>query len=679
MALASSAVAVTPWTAAAAENRPPSQPVAADLTTRGAACAGGADPTYVGEVPALSAVLRDPDGDRVSAQFEVSWTDGAGEPQVRTVETSAKSSGSSFSWTVPSEIPAFTDVSWRVRAGDGTAWGAWSSDGGGQPCVFVYDNVAPAKPSVSSPEYPDDHVWRDGVGSYGTFTVDSTSDDTVSYLYYFQGEGTRTVKPAEPGGPVVLNWLPQSSGIPRLTVQAVDRAGNASARVDYTFLVSEGRTPVAAWKLADTAGATEAAADAGGRAATAGGGVDFGAGGPSRTAVTGAAEFDGTDAAYLTSGAPATDPGKAFSVSAWVRPDSLAEDLAAVSQGGGADAAAFGLGTDDGAWSFTVGDSVVRGGVPESGEWAQLTGVHDPVAGTARLYVNGKSVGTAENVTAPPASGNLQIGRAGDGAGGNWHGALADVRVWDRVVVAPEAAVLAKRGTASKGYWALDEAAGGGSPERDGGPPLTFGGDATIYNGDDSCDPGADPDCVPVPLPLVGAGHLVLDGDGDFAAADGPVVDTGDSFSLSAHVRVDGESQDRPMTVLSLPGADGSLVAVRYSGASQHLEAVLTDANGEVTTVTAESAWASPDDDHHVSLVYDDGADEILLYVDGEVSARTSYRPGWTARTGIQVGRSRVAGGWGEYLDGVVDEVHVHAGVLTSDQVTYLRLGMADV
>ncbi|MFJ8939643.1 LamG-like jellyroll fold domain-containing protein [Streptomyces sp. NPDC102365] len=209
--------------------------------------------------------------------------------------------------------------------------------------------------------------------------------------------------------------------------------------------------------------------------------------------------------------------------------------------------------------------------------------------------------------------------------------------------------------------------------------PLTFGGDATIYNDDNSCDPGADPDCAPVPLPVVGAGHLVLDGDGDFAAADGPVVDTGDSFSLSAHVRVDGASRDRPMTVLSLPGADGSLAAVRYSGASQQFEAVLTDANGEETALTAENAWASPDDDHHLSLVYDDAADEILLYVDGDVSARASYRPGWTAKTGIEVGRSRVAGGWGEYLDGVVDEVHVHAGVLTSDQVIYLRLGTADV
>ncbi|WP_189776393.1 LamG domain-containing protein [Streptomyces tauricus] len=676
VALASSALAVTPWTAAAAENRPPSQPAGADLATGSAACAGAEDPTYVRWAPTLSAVLRDPDGDRVRAQFEVSWTDDAGSPQVRTVETTARSSGSTFSWTVPSDVPVFTDVSWRVRAGDGTGWGPWSSDGEGRSCAFVYDDAAPAKPSVSSPEYPEDHEWHDGVGRYGTFTVDSTSDDTVSYLYSFQGEGTRTVKPAEPGGPVVLNYLPQSAGVPRLTVQAIDRAGNTSAPYEYLFRVSEGRTPVAAWQLADAAGSTEAAADAGGRPATAGDGVGFGADGPSRTAVTGAAELDGTAAAYLTTGARATDPSKAFAVSAWVRPDSLTADMTALSQGG--DAAAFGLGTHDGAWSFTLGDSVVRGGVPEVGEWAQLTGVHDPVAGTLRLYVNGRSVGSA-GVTAPSAAGNLQIGRSAGDAGHNWHGALADVRVWDRVVVAAEAVALGKRGTASEGYWALDEAAGGSSPERDGGLPLALGGDARVYRTDGSCDPGTDPDCVPAPYPIVGAGHLSLDGDGDFAAADGPVVDTGDSFSLSAHVRIDSAAQDRPMTVLSLPGEEGSVAAVRYSGATQQWQVTLTDSGGEKTTLTADDMWASPDYDHHLSLVYDDGADEILLYADGQVSARASYRPGWTAKTGIEVGRSRVDGGWGEYLQGAVDEVHVHAGALTADQVVFLRSGSTDV
>ncbi len=378
--LASSAVVATPWAASAAENRPPSQPALSELTTEDKACVGGADHPYVRTRPTLRTVLHDPDAGQVSAEFEVSWADSSGVRQVRTAQTTAKPSGSPFSWTVPADVPAFTEVGWRVRASDGTAWGPWSSDGAVGPCEFVYDTEAPAKPSVSSPQYPDDtEGWDDGVGVYGTFTVDSTSDDTVAYRYNFRGGPQRTAAPAEPGGPVELHWLPQSAGRHWLDVQAVDRAGNVSASVIYQFRVSEGRTPVAAWTLADAAGAGEASAEAGGRSAVAGGGVVFGAAGPARTSLTGAVVLDGSESAYLTSGAPAVDTGAAFAVSAWVRPDSAGADMTAVGQDGGT-AAGFGLGTQDGAWSFTVGGSVVRGGVPEAGDWAQLTGVYDPVA-----------------------------------------------------------------------------------------------------------------------------------------------------------------------------------------------------------------------------------------------------------------------------------------------------------
>ncbi|ELP62950.1 LamG domain-containing protein [Streptomyces turgidiscabies] len=678
--LAASAVVATPWTASAAENRPPSRPVLSEVTTEDGPCVGGADRPYVRTRPTLRAVLRDPDGGPVTAEFEVSWTDSAGVRQVRsTVGTTAKSSGSTFSWPVPTDVPAFAEVSWRVRAGDGTLWGPWSSDGGSGSCEFVYDNEAPAKPSVSSPEYPDDTgMWHDGVGSYGTFTVDSASDDTVSYRYDFLGGPLLTAVPDAPGGPVRLRWLPQSEGVGGLEVQAVDRAGNVSATTTYQFRVSGGRTPVAAWTLADAAGASGASAEAGDRTATAGAGVTFGAAGPSRTSVTGAVGLDGSASAYLTSGAPAVDTGGAFSVSAWVRPDAAGADMTAVGQGG---AAGFGLGTKDGAWSFSVGGSVVRAGVPETGDWAHLTGVYDPVAGTARLYVNGRVAGTAENVTPSSAPGNLQIGRtleASAGGSGNWHGALAGVRVWDRIVVAAEAAGAAKRATVSEGYWALDEATGGSSPERDGGRPLTLGGDATIYRDDAPCD-WLDPDCLPGQSPLFGSGHLLLDGDGDFGATDGLGIATGDSFSVAAHVRIDSAAQDRPMTVLSVGDADNSLAEVRYSGASQSWEVALTDATGERVTLTAGGAWASPDDVHHLALAYDDEADEILLYADGQLTARASYTPGWTATGDLRIGRSQGADGAGEDLAGVVDEVHVYAGVLSATQVAQLRIGATDV
>ncbi|MEV8318111.1 LamG domain-containing protein [Streptomyces sp. NPDC059900] len=682
VALASSAVVATPWAAAAAENRPPDQPALSELSTGGEECASGAERPYVRTRPQLSAVLRDPEGQSVSAEFEVAWRDEAGERQVRSARTTSKRSGSEARWTAPDEVPAFTEVHWRVRAFDGTAWGPWSSDDGRGECGFLYDSEQPAKPSVSSPEYPDDQqAWHDGVGSYGTFTVDSSSDDTVAYVYNFMGDKQQTARPKEPGGPVELRWMPESSGVHGLSVQAIDRAGNASEPTTYQFRVASGRTPVARWKLADPAGSVQADATVGGRPAEAGGAVVFGADGPSRTDVKSAVELDGSDDAYLASGAPAVDTGGAFAVSAWVRPGPSGRDMAAVSQDGDG-TPAFALGADAaGTWSFTMGgETAVRakGGRPESGEWAHLTGVYDPVAGTARLYVNGRLVDTAESAAAPGGSGDLQIGRAlgAGGQGRHWGGRIADVQVWDRVAVPAEIAELGKRGTVREGFWQLDEAASGASPEHDGRQPLKLGGDARIHRDDSDCD--VDPECVPGEIPMVGAGHLKLDGDGDFAATDGPVVDTGDSFSLAAHVQLDPAAEGRMMTVMSLPGEHTSLATLRYMPEQQNWELTLAHedrAGAETTKLTAENDWASSGDAHHLAVVYDAGADEVLLYVNGQLSVKAPFDHSWRAAGGLQVGRASTADGWGEYLHGAVDEVHAYAGALSERQVTVLRAG----
>ncbi|MBO1337373.1 LamG domain-containing protein [Streptomyces sp. VRA16 Mangrove soil] len=546
---------------------------------------------------------------------------------------------------------------------------------------------------MTSQEYPDDDTWRDGVGRYGTFTVDSTSDDTVSYVYNFLGGSQHTVRPDKPGGPVTLSWLPESDGVKRLTVQSVDRAGNVSAPANYDFLVSDGRAPVAAWKLADAAGSGAAAADAGGHSATAGAGVTFGVPGPARTSVTAAAELDGSDAAYLASDAPAVATDRAFSVSAWVRPDSLDKDRAAASQDG-ASSAAFRLGTaTDGegrrVWSFGLGapGAVVRaeGGSPQEGEWAHLVGVYDPVAGTARLYVNGTAVATTEGAVGTASSGAFQLGRAlgADGQGENWDGAVADVQVWDRIVVADEAAQQARRKAVSQGYWALDESAGGSSPERDGGPALALGGDASVYRADSSCDPTMDPDCVPGEEPIVGSGHLLLDGDGDYAATQNPVVDTSDSFSLAAYVKLDEDAQDTSATVYSLPGEHNTLVSVGYSADTHRWQATVAqsdEAGAPTTTLTAEGRSVSYGSAQHLAFVYDDEADEIRLYVDGQPAAEAALPDSWRATGGLQIGRAPAQdGGWSGYLRGAVDEVHAYEGALTPNQVLFLSSGQTDV
>ncbi|MEU9447399.1 LamG domain-containing protein [Streptomyces sp. NPDC048277] len=539
--------------------------------------------------------------------------------------------------------------------------------------VAADDLDAPQAPVVSSAEYPDDGDWHDGVGRYGTFTIDSASDDVVSYRYNWLGTSTKTLVPAEPGGAVSLRWMPEREGVAYLQVQAVDGAGNVSPRTTYYVNVQDGRPAVAHWDPERPSGAV------------AGTGVTLGASGPSGTDVASAAALDGTGEGYLSLD-PAADTSGTFSVDAWVRPDALDGDSTAVSR-----SSAFTLGTaadpTSGApvWSFTVptrdgGTARVTGGAPERGEWAHLAGVYDAEQRTVRLYVNGTSAGTAENVVAGGGAGALRLGA--DGTGGHWHGLLTDVNVWDRVLVAGEAGDAARRSAQRLGYWDLDTAADGSSPAHAGGEPLALAGDAAIHTDTDDC--AWNPDCTPAAYPLWGTGDLLLDGDGDYASTPTAVTPTDAGFSVTAHARVDTATADHDMTVLSQPGAHANLFTLRYVASSRTWEAVVAHedrAGAPTTTVSAPADWAASSDEY-LALVYDEKADELRLYIGGGYPAATASVTGadtWTPTGALQVGRTLTPDGGTDHLAGAIDEVHTYAGVLTPTQIDQLGIGGVDI
>ncbi|MEV7289646.1 LamG domain-containing protein [Streptomyces sp. NPDC093252] len=677
-----------PGAAQAATNEPPPRPAVADLRTGSQACATGAEPTYTGTRPTLSAVLHDTGpNSEVGGEFEARWTDASGAAQSWSGQVDAKYTGSTFRLTVPDTVPANTVVSWHVRALGATDASPWSSSGDGAFCTFVYDDTSPTAPAVTSTQYPADGVWRDGVGVYGDFTVDSPSDDVVSYVYSFLGGAQRTVEPATPGGPVTLTHLPTVSRLDRLTVSAIDRAGRSSQDTHHGFAVNRGRAPVAHWNLADPAGATGAAAETG-PAARAGSGVTFGAPGPRGVQPASTASLDGTGHAFLTPDASVVPAGQTFAVSAWVRPARTDRAMTAASQDTGG-TAGFTLGLTPGAtgpaWSFAIGGTRVSGGAPETGEWAHLLGQYDARTGQARLYVNGAEAGTVSGATALAAPGDFQLGRAagpGPAYGDPWQGELGGVRVHDRVVVPAEAAELARRAYTTLGRWALETAPGGASPEQGGGAPLTLGPGATIYRGaDGSCSPETDPECVPLPTALVGGGHLALDGVTGHAVAAGPVVDTRDSFTLGVVVRLADTAPDRPMTVLSQAGTHTDVFKVRYSPADHAWQLVMPVRDEAGAPERVVSQWALPSGGqgpgHRLAVVYDDATDRISLYVNGSPASGGSapLAEGLTSTGPLQIGRAAVGGGWGEYLRGAVDEVQAFAGALDSTQILWLGGG----
>ncbi|GGZ12010.1 LamG domain-containing protein [Streptomyces nitrosporeus] len=679
----------TPGIGAAADGLVPKQPLTADLGTGSLPCATGDARLYVNSVPQLTARLHGPgdkqpgEADRVRGEYEAWWRGEDGVEERLAFTTSTMSDTAPFSWQLPATVPAETVVSWRVRAVNDAGASAWSSDGSGHPCEFVYDRTAPAAPVVSSSDYPADDVWREGVGRRGTFRFQASDDDVVAFVYDVSAKGAPRTVATGPDGAADIRWMPEEKGVHVLHVQTQDRAGNRSAPVNYYIRVSEGAGPVARWQLADATGSRSAAAQAG-PAARAGAGVAFGAPAPAGTPLTSTAMLDGSGHGFLTPGVPAVDTTRDFSVGGWVRPARVDGTRTVLSQDAdGAPAFTMGL-RQAGAgpvWSFAVGEERVVGGLPASGEWAHVLGRYDAETGTARLYVNGRAVGEETEASPAEVQGDFQIGRARGTLGyrDRWQGEIGDVRVYDRVVVAGEVAELSRRKARQLAHWGLETAPNGLSPETGGGEALRLGAGASLFSmADGPCDV-FDPDCVQdYPLEVVGEGHLRLDGVTGHAATEAPVVDTTDSFTVSARVRLSDNEPAAPMTAISQGGTHGDAFKIRFDPATSSWDVVMSHADEPGARETVLSQIERPDGDvgsgHRLTVVYDAAADEVSFYLDGMklYDGTAAFDSAWESTGGLQIGRGRTVDGWGEYLHGAVDSVYVFAGALTEQEITQL-------
>ncbi|GGZ57911.1 hypothetical protein GCM10010387_59690 [Streptomyces inusitatus] len=218
-----------------------------------------------------------------------------------------------------------------------------------------------------------------------------------------------------------------------------------------------------------------------------------------------------------------------------------------------------------------------------------------------------------------------------------------------------------------KGYWPLESASGGLSPNAQAGAqPLALHGNPWIYWSDGLWDTPA----------LVGGGELRLDGDGDWAqTATAPVSGDG-SFTIAARARLNA-ADGRTQTVLSLPGAGADRIAVRYQPANGRWEAVVaTEDRADAPRVVVSDDQRLPSTDpsgsgDHLAVVFDASAGELRLYVNGQRAAigTAADTTSWQATGGLQVGRSATGG---EHFAGAVDEVRAYSGAVGSTTIQQL-------
>ncbi|MGI5322273.1 LamG domain-containing protein [Actinomadura nitritigenes] len=533
---------------------------------------------------------------------------------------------------------------------------------GGARAVWADARISIPAPAVTSPDYPDDDAWHDGVGQYGNFTVDDPSDQAARYEVRLNDREPFELATRD-GAPVTVAIAPYRNGPNRLTVGSFGPNGENGPTTEYEFLVNPGSAPKAHWKLDEPAGTRTLAAETRTGedpvSARAIGRVTTGTEGQFATA----ARFAGGHAVTK----PLVDTVKSFTLSAWAKPSGDGDATVVAETGRYANA--FALQSVGGHWAFvkSAADSPGAATVQAVAEqplyqdtWAHLVGSYDATQNRLRLYVNGRPAADVQSGGPGWEARSLRIGAGAPGRAQPFHGDVDEVRVHDRMVVADEAAQMAKVPSEVRGRWRFNT---DGADDTAFGHPMTLHGGAVI-----------DPDAGL--WGFLSPAGLMLNGDGAYADTAAPVTRTDRSFTITAWAGVERWA-GQPMTLLSLPGRNGDRLSVRYLPGEDPSQGkwrlVLTEADvPEAKTTVIENhdtdGWWD-----HVAVVYDAVTRTVRLYVNGNLDQDRAEKAGvgaFDAAGGLQVGRS--AFGDPGYWSGAVDDVWVFQGALNQTQVSML-------
>ncbi|MEO3748608.1 LamG-like jellyroll fold domain-containing protein [Plantactinospora sp. B5E13] len=389
---------------------------------------------------------------------------------------------------------------------------------------------------------------------------------------------------------------------------------------------------------------------------------------------SGAVELDG--ATCLESSGPILATERSYSVSSWVRIDSVDELGAIVSTFAAEDHAGLELSVrpttksgydyefeDDfraptgvsAAGGMSAAAVVTALGYGRFGQWHHIALAVDVTTDRLTFYLDGS---LAKSVLGPPAwtviDNPVLLGcsygwnSAGvDPRAYHLDGALHDVRLWRGVVSAADVTSMFGGPPAElQARWRLE---GAGTDTSGRGHALTLEGD-TRYDDGWWCDPD---------------GALELGGAGSAVTA-GPVIATDESFTVSAWVRLNTVTAHAQ--VVTAAGQQTSAFRLQYNADRQLFGFAMT--SGDVASPTWKVAYGGPTPTvgtwYHLAGVYDLRAKQTRFYVSGAlVATGTGPDSPWRATGPLLVGAASTTPGTRiSRLDGAIDDVVVWQGAI---------------
>ncbi|MGH2893826.1 MAG: LamG domain-containing protein, partial [Solirubrobacteraceae bacterium] len=207
------------------------------------------------------------------------------------------------------------------------------------------------------------------------------------------------------------------------------------------------------------------------------------------------------------------------------------------------------------------------------------------------------------------------------------------------------------------GHWTFDEGAGTTAADTSGqNNPLT------LQNGA-SWGPG-----------VVGPHSLAVSTPRQqYAQSAGPVIDTTQSFTVSAWVYLTSTSGYQTFVSQDGTQISGFFLQLRAdTGRFAFTRPAYDSPKALGIIASAPNIIPQPNEWYHLAGVYDEADQTISLYVNGVLQQTVSYVPNWGATGSLAVGRGFFNSGKVDFVSGNIDDVRTYAGALSANAISQL-------